>query len=216
MSNTSFLDTLGIDKTKFEEASASTVAEAYEVLESGAYPATIKNMIMYKNAFDGTTLRVEVELVEPKRTLSFRSDVGKLLKDGTVNGGFLSRLKSIAAACNFDADNFAIGAEHKFQTYGKEVTGNVITGVIGKKVVALVRKSEDTDRPETDTYRISNDIEGITQKGTEDYETFAEKVEKAAGKAFTYKSGYKPKGASRTSSAASDAETKKDLEQVDF
>lgn len=216
MSNASFLDTLGIDKTKFEEASASTVAEAYEVLESGAYPAIIKNMIMYKNQFDGTMLRVEVELLEPKRTLSFRSDVGKLLKDGSVNGGFLSRLKSIAAACNFNADDFAIGAEHKFQSYGKEVIGNVVTGVLGKKVIALVRKSEDTDRPENDTYRISNDVEGIAQKNTEDYETFAEKIEKQAGKAFTFKSGYKPKGSTATNSAANSAETKKALDEVDF
>lgn len=212
----SFLDTLGINKETYEAASASTVAEAYEVLESGAYPATIKNMIMYKNQFDGTMLRVEVELVEPKRVLSFRSDVGKLLKDGTPNNGFLSRLKSIAAACNFDADNFAIGAEHKFQTYGKEVVGNVITGVLGKKVVALVRKSEDNDRPENDNYRIANDIEGITQKGTEDYETFTEKIEKQAGKAFGFKSGYKPKGTTAAASTANSAETKKDLAEVDF
>lgn len=216
MSNTSFLDTLGISKETYESASASTVTEAYEVLDSGAYAATIKNMIMYKNQFDGTMLRVEVELVEPKRTLSFRSDIGKLLKDQTPNSGFLARLKSIAAACNFDADTFAIGAEHKFQSYGKEVIGNVITGVIGKKVVALVRKSEDNDRPETDTYRISNDIEGITQKGTEDYETFTEKVAKQEGKAFGFKSGYKPKGSTAAASTANSAETKKDLAEVDF
>lgn len=216
MSNASFLDTLGINKETFENASASTVAQAYEVLESGAYPAVIKNMIMYKNSFDGTMLRVEVELVEPKRTLSFRSDVGKLLKDQTVNGGFLARLKSIAAACNFNADEFAIGAEHKFQSYGKEVTGNIVTGVLGKKIVALVRKSEDTDRPETDTFRIANDIEGITQKGTEDFETFAEKIEKQAGKAFAFRSGYKPKGSTAANSTANSAETKKDLAEVDF
>lgn len=210
----SFLDQLGISKEEFAAAKESTVTEAYEVLESGAYPATIKNMIMYKNQFDGTMLRVEVELTESKRTLSFRSDVGKLLKDGKPNQGFLSRLKTIASACNFDADNFAIGAEFKFNSYGKEVVGNVVTGVIGKKVVALVRKSEDTDRPENDSYRISNDIEAVTQKGTEDFETFAEKVEKQEGKPFTYKSGYKPKGTPKTTASA--AETKKDLEEVDF
>lgn len=215
MANAGFLDTLGIDKEKFDAASASTVTEAYEVLESGAYPATIKNMIMYKNAFDGTTLRIEVELTESKRTLSFRSDVGKLLKDKTLNGGFLSRLKSVAEACNFNADEFAIGAEIKFQTYGKEVVGNVVTGVIGKKVVALVRKSEDTDRDEKDTYRLSNDIEGVTQKGTEDFTTFMEKVEKAEGAPFKFKSGYKPKGTPKTS-AANTEEAKKDLADVDF
>lgn len=210
----SFLDQLGISKEEFAAAKESTVTEAYEVLESGAYPATIKNMIMYKNQFDGTMLRVEVELTESKRTLSFRSDVGKLLKDGKPNQGFLSRLKTIASACNFDADNFAIGAEFKFNSYGKEVVGNVVTGVIGKKVVALVRKSEDTDRPENDSYRISNDIEAVTQKGTEDFETFAEKVEKQEGKPFTFKSGYKPKGTPKAT--ATTAETKKDLEEVDF
>lgn len=214
----SFLDTLGIDKEEFAAAKDSTITEAFEVLESGAYPATIKNMIMYKNTFDGTMLRVEVELTELKRTLSFRSDVGKLLKDGKVNQGFLARLKSIASACNFDADNFAIGAEFKFNTYGKEVVGNVVTGVIGKKVIALVRKSEDQDRPENDNYRISNDIEGITQKGTEDYETFAEKIEKQAGKPFTFKSGYKPKGSgSSTSTAgAGSEEAKKAAADMDF
>jgi hypothetical protein len=216
MATESFLDKLGIDKAKFDEASSSTVTEAYEVLESGAYPGVIKNMIIYKNKYDGTMLRVEIELTEPKRVLSFRSDVGKLLKDGAVNGGFLSRLKSIAEACNFNADDFGIGAEIKFQSYGSETVGNVVTGVIGKKVVALVRKSEDTDRPETDTYRISNDIEGITQKGSEDFDTFAEKVEKSEGKPFKFKSGYKPKGSTAKGSTANSEETKKDLEEVDF
>lgn len=79
-----FLDTLGISAEQYEQASASTVAEAFELLPSGAYPATMKSMTLYKNKFDGTMLRVEVELTDLKRTLSYRGDVGKLLKDASV------------------------------------------------------------------------------------------------------------------------------------
>lgn len=213
-----FLDSLGISQESFNEASESTVSEGYEVLPSGVYPAKIKQIILYKNKFDGTMLRIEVELTESKRVLSFRSDVGKELKDKTINNGFLSRLKSVAAACNFDATNFAIGAEVKFNSYGAEIKGNLLNGVNDKPVIALVRMSEDSDRPEDDTYRISNDIEGVTQKGSEDLELFETKLAKAEGKPFKYKSGWKPKG-SKTAAAASGVSTeqaKKDLEDVDF
>jgi len=213
----SFLDTLGINKEEFDKASASTVTEGFEPLESGAYPATIKSMILYKNKFDGTQLRVEVELTESKRVLSYRKDVGKLLQDGKVNGGFLSRLKSIAAAVNIDADSgFSIGKEIEFNSFGAVTKGNLLLGAIGKPVIALVRKSEDTDRPENDQYRIGNDIEGVASKDSEDYKTFIEKVEKQEGKPFGYKSGYKPKGAAKNSDKAGSTEAKKELEDVDF
>lgn len=213
-----FLDTLGISAEQYEQASASTVTEAFELLQSGAYPATMKSMTLYKNKFDGTMLRVEVELTDSKRTLSYRSDVGKLLKDASVNQGFLARLKSIAEACNFDANNFKPGPEVKFNSYGSEVTGTSLLGVIGKPVIALVRQSEDTDRPEADLYRLMNDIEGVTTKGSEDYNKFIEKVEKAEGKPFKYKSGYKPKGSgSNTAGAnAGTAAAKAEVADVDF
>lgn len=212
-----FLDSLGISQESFNEASESTVSEGYEVLPSGAYPAKIKQIILYKNKFDGTMLRIEVELTESKRVLSFRSDVGKELKDKTLNNGFLSRLKSVAAACNFDAANFAIGAEIKFNSYGTEIKGNLLNGVNDKPVIALVRMSEDSDRPAEDTYKISNDIEGVTQKGSEDLELFETKVAKAEGKPFKYKSGWKPKGSkAATTSGETTEQAKKDLDEVDF
>ena len=212
-----FLDSLGISQEAFNEASDSTVSEGYEVLPSGAYPAKIKQIILYKNKFDGTMLRIEVELTESKRVISFRSDVGKELKDKTINNGFLSRLKSVAAACNFDAANFAIGTEIKFNSYGSEIKGNLLNGVNDKPVIALVRMSEDTDRPEDDSYRLSNDIEGVTQKGSEDLELFETKLTKADGKPFKYKSGWKPKGSkTAATSGASTEQAKKDLDEVDF
>lgn len=211
-----FLDTLGISAEQYDQASASTVTEAFELLPSGAYPATMKSMTLYKNKFDGTMLRVEVELTESKRTLSYRGDVGKLLKDGTVNQGFLARLKSIAEACNFDANNFKTGAEVKFNSYGSEVTGTSLLGVIGKPVIALIRQSEDTDRPEADLYRLMNDLEGVTTKDSEDYTKFVEKVEKAEGKPFKYKSGYKPKGSGTAGATAGTAAAKAEVEDVDF
>lgn len=214
--STNFLDSLGISQEAFNEASESTVSEGYEVLPSGAYPAKIKQVILYKNKFEGTMLRFEVELTDSKRVLSFRSDVGKELKDKTINNGFLSRLKSVAAACNFDAANFTIGAEVKFNSYGSEIKGNLLNGVNDKPVIALVRMSEDTDRPAEDTYRISNDIEGVTQKGSEDLELFETKLAKAEGKPFKYKSGWKPKGSKAAASGASTEQAKKDLDKVDF
>ena len=211
-----FLDSLGISQEAFNEASESTVSEGYEVLPSGAYPAKIKQIILYKNKFDGTMLKIDVELNDNKRVLSFRSDVGKTLKDGALNNGFLSRLKSVAAACNFDAANFTVGAEIKFNSYGAEIKGNLLNGVNDKPVIALVRMSEDSDRPAEDSYRIGNDIEGIAQKGSEDLELFETKVEKAEGKPFKYKSGWKPKGFKTATSTATTEQAKKDLDEVDF
>ena len=214
--STNFLDSLGISQEAFSEASESTVSDGYEVLPSGAYPAKIKQVILYKNKFDGTMLKIDVELNDSKRVLSFRSDVGKELKDKTLNNGFLSRLKSVAAACNFDAANFAIGAEIKFNSYGAEIKGNLLNGVNDKPVIALVRMSEDSDRPAEDTYKISNDIEGVTQKGSEDLELFETKVAKAEGKPFKYKSGWKPKGSKTATASGNPEQAKKDLDEVDF
>ena len=92
----------------------------------------------------------------------------------------------------------------------------MLNGVNDNPVIALVRMSEDSDRPAEDSYRIGNDIEGVTQKGSEDLELFETKVEKAEGKPFKYKSGWKPKSAKASTSGATTEQAKKDLDEVDF
>jgi len=204
------LNELGIDKEVYEEASESTVGEGFSLLESGVYDGEIKNVIIYKNPyFDATMLRVEIDV--DGRILSFRKDVGKLLQSGEPNKGFVSRLKSIAKATNVDINDMTIGKDIQFKMFGKDVDGKQINGVNGKKVKVLVRKSLDTDRPEDDQYRESNDIEGITWAGSEDIEKFTAKVEKHNG-IFKWKSGYKPK----KTSAEPTEDQKKAVEDMDF
>jgi hypothetical protein len=213
-----FLEDLGIDKATFESAKDTTVTKAFELLESGIYKGKVKEVILFKNNFDGTELVINILIEENQRVLSFRSNVSKTKKDGTVNEGFLSRLKSLGLATNFDINNLKAGDKCKVNSYGKECDGQYYLGMNDKPVLACVRKSEDTDRPADDTYRISNDIEGVTTKGSEDEALFLEKVEKLEGATFKWKSGWKPKAGSAAAQASTaDSEAKKEeLKKMDF
>lgn len=222
----SYLDSLGITEDQFAAAKDSTVTEAFEVMPSGVVAGKIKEVILYKNAFGGEMLQVNVTVKhnDADRTLSFRDDIGKNLrqtdeekaegKPGKINEGFVARLKSICAAANVEISNLKDGAATKVKSFGKECEGKFVLGLNDKPVQVLVRHSVDTTKAEGETYRDSNDIEGILPKGHEDIAKFEEKIEKNKG-IFNYK-GYVKKDSANTSSSAGSAEVQEAAKKLDF
>ena len=197
----SILDTLGITEEELKKATGSTVTEAFELMPSGVYPAKIKEVILYKNKFGGEMLKINVAVKynDQDRIVSFRDDIGKNLKQteeekaagkpGKTNEGFVNRLKSLSVATGVDMANVSVGAETKINAFGAECVGNFLLGFNDKPVKALVRHSQNSNKKEGDSYRDTNDIEGITHDGHEDISKFEEKVAKKEGGIFTYK-GY--------------------------
>ena len=222
----SLLESLGITEDQFAAAKDSTVTEAFEVMPSGVVPGKIKEVILYKNAFGGEMLQVNVTVKhnDADRTLSFRDDIGKNLKQsdeekaegkpGKINEGFVARLKSLCAAANVEISNLKDGPATKVKSFGKDCEGKFLLGLNDKPVQCLVRLSVDTTKAEGEAYRERNDIEGVLPKGHEDIATFEAKVAKNNG-IFSFK-GYVKKDAANTSGSAGSAEVKEAAKNLDF
>ena len=224
--STDLLASLGITDEQFAAAKDSTVTEAFEVMPSGVVPGKIKEVILYKNSFGGETLKVSVVVKhnDAERTLSFRDDIGKNLKQtdeekkegkpGKINEGFIARLKSLCSAANVEISALKEGTETKVKAFGKDCEGKFLLGLNDKAVQCLVRHSVDSNKPEGEAYRDSNDIEGVLPKGHEDIATFEAKVEKNKG-IFTYK-GYVKKDTANTSGSAGSAEVQDAAAKLNF
>lgn len=208
----SFLkDVLKIEDSVYEEATGSTVTEGFQAMESGAYKGKVKEIILFQGNF-GTELRANFEI--DGKNIGYRRDVGKTLKGGEVNQGFVNRLKSICEAANVDVNSLTVGDQTKVNSFGKECEGNFLLGVNDKPVTLLVRHSEDTSKEEGDTYRFSNDVEGVTSSGSEDEEKFLEKVEKQDGKPFAWVSNKKK--TKKSAGAKADPKKADELKKLDF
>ena len=220
------LASLGITEDQFAAAKDSTVTEAFEVMPSGVVPGKIKEVILYKNKFGTETLQVNVVVKhnDAERTLSFRDDIGKNLKqtdeektagkDGKINEGFVARLKSLCTAANVEISSLKEGTATKVNSFGAECEGKFLLGLNEKPVQCLVRLSVDTTKAEGEAYRERNDIEGVLPKGHEDIATFEAKVAKNNG-IFNYK-GYVKKDAANTSGSAGSAEVQDAAAKLNF
>jgi len=221
------LASLGITDEQFAAAKDSTVTEAFENMPSGVMPGKIKEVILYKNKFGTETLQVNVVVKhnDAERTLSFRDDIGKNLKqtdeekaagkDGKINEGFVARLKSLCAAANVEISSLKEGTATKVNSFGAECEGKFLLGLNEKPVQCLVRLSVNTSKPEGEAFREKNDIEGVLPKGHEDIETFEAKVEKNNG-IFNYKGYVKKDTAANTSGSASSTEVKDAAANLNF
>ena len=224
---TDLLASLGITDEQFAAAKDSTVTEAFEVMPSGVVPGKIKEVILYKNSFGGEMLQVNVVVKhnDAERTLSFRDDIGKNLKQtdeekkenkpGKINEGFVARLKSLCTAANVEISALKDGPATKVKSFGKDCEGKFLLGLNDKSVQALVRLSVDTTKAEGEAYRERNDIEGVLPKGHEDIAVFEAKVEKNKG-IFNYKGYVKKDAAASSASAAGSAEIQAAAEKLDF
>ena len=225
--STDLLASLGITDEQFAAAKDSTVTEAFENMPSGVYPGKIKEVILYKNSFGGEMLQVNVVVKhnDTERTLSFRDDIGKNLKQteeekkdnkpGKINEGFVTRLKSLCTAANVEISALKDGTATKVKSFGKDCEGKFLLGLNDKSVQVLVRLSVDTTKAEGEAYRERNDIEGVLPKGHEDIATFEAKVAKNNG-LFNYKGYVKKDAANTSSSSANSAEIQAAAEKLDF
>ena len=224
--STDLLASLGITEDQFAAAKDSTVTEAFEVMPSGVVPGKIKEVILYKNKFGGEMLQVNVVVKhnDSERTLSFRDDIGKNLKqteeekaagkDGKINEGFIARLKSLCTAANVEISALKEGTATKVKSFGADCEGKFLLGLNDKAVQCLVRLSVDTTKAEGEAYRERNDIEGVLPKGHEDIATFEAKIAKNNG-TFNYK-GYVKKDTANTSGSTSSAEVQDAAAKLNF
>lgn len=226
------LDLLGIDQEAYNENKGSTVAEAFEALNSGVYAGKIKEVVIYTNQFGGQTLKIVGNINETGKDVTFRNDIGQKLKDGKPNEGYTARIKSACLAANVDISALSQGAPTKVNSFGKECEGFLLMGLNEKPVQLLVRHTVDTNKKLGEAYRDTNDIEGIAAQGSEDIKTFEEKLKTMVdtavdaadadkkesvaktGAIFEIK-GY-VKGGAKAEKKEATQEDKKDLEEMDF
>ena len=141
-------------------------------------------------------VNVTVKHNDSERTLSFRDDIGKNLKQtdeekkdnkpGKINEGFVARLKSLCTAANVEISALKDGPATKVKSFGKDCEGKFILGLNDRSVQVLVRHSVDTTKAEGEAYRDSNDIEGVLPAGHDDIAIFEAKIAKNNG-LFNYK-----------------------------
>lgn len=180
------LDELGLDQETYDSGEASAVAKAFEPLTSGAYDGVVKEIIIYTNKWDGKQARytVTVDKNGEPTDLTFRSDIGKELKDGKPNKGYAGRLKQFAHATGTELASLTMGKDTKIKSFGTEYDGEFLIGMNGKKVKVLVRQSDDTNKAEGAPFKITNDVMGVVAmdgtdaEGENAVEAFAETCKK--------------------------------------
>jgi len=162
MSN--FLTDNGLTEENIAQAEASAVGKVFEPLPSGVYSGEVKEVISYTNQWGGDQLRFVVAVKDDKgeeRKISFRSDIGKTLKDGSINNGYAGRLKQFAHATNTPLTDLMTGEATKVKSFGKEYDGKFVKGFTGKTVKALVRLTNDINKEEGANFKYSNDLSGV-------------------------------------------------------
>lgn len=195
----SILDELGITEEAYAEATGASVSEGFVPLESGAYKATIKEVFVYQNSFGTNSMHYVFNLTESGKDIKFRGyDISDKIKDGSANIGYSSRLKSVAFAAGVELDRLST-KEGTIKLFGKDQAGKFILGMNDKPIVALVRLSDDTSKAEGESYKLSNDVEGVCDmkgfdaSGKNAIEAFNEKVAKTP--VFSFKSKAKAESA---------------------
>jgi hypothetical protein len=207
------LDDLGITQEELAAGESTTIVKEFQPLKSGVYTAEVKSVYVYENQWGGTQMQYNVAVKDDageERLLSYRSDIGKTLKDGSANKGYAGRLKQFAHACNTPLTDISTGSEETIKVFGKDTKAKAIIGFTGKSIKALVRLTNDTAKEENERFKYTNDLQGVvapdgTEEGGENAaEKFLEQVEKTP--VFTVKS--KTKAASSATTATTTASGK--------
>lgn len=207
MSN--ILEQIGTTAATYEEAQGTAATAAFEPLASGAYTATVKSVMVYKNKFGGTQMKYIVNLTDSDRDIEFRQDIGATLKPdangvAAPNLGYASRLKQFCYATGVELDSLTMApTTTKHRIFGKEEDVTLLQGMTGKTVVALVRLTDDVSKAEGESYKLSNDLEGVCAvngldaSGEDARAIFLAKIEKAPV--------FKMKGKAKSGASAADA-----------
>ena len=201
----SILEELNLTEEAYTQGEASAVAKEFKAMDSAVCEGTVKEIIVYTNQYDGKQMRYNIEVTadgEPK-ILTFRSDIGKTLKDGSDNKGYAGRLKQFAYATNTELSALSIGKDVTIKSFGKEVKGEYIVGMNGKKIKVLVRQSDDTNKAEGQPFKITNDVMGVVaMDGTDsEGENAAEKFEEQIKKTPVFAAPRKVKGGGATTAS---------------
>ena len=168
---------LGLDESTFNEAEAESVAPAFEVLPSGVYGATIKQLATFQTEKGAGMLIATIHITSDDRDITIYQNTKK--KDGKPNDIGTRTFKSIISAANVNMSELSTKTE-KIKAYGKEVDAKVVKGIEGKKIAALVRAVFE----EGAKFENSNEIEafakadGTNAKGEDLLENFKTKIEK--------------------------------------
>lgn len=211
------LDELGLDEATYEQGEAGAVAKAFEPIPSGVVDAVVKEITIYTNKWDGKQARyvVTVDKNGEPQDLTFRSDIGKTLQSGEANKGYAGRLKQFAHATGTDLAALSMGKDVKIKSFGQEYDGTLLVGMNGKKIKALVRVSDDINKPEGTPFKITNDISGVIamdgtdSKGEDAATAFTELCEKTP----VFPAGKKGK-AGATATTATATGDKEKLEDI--
>jgi len=173
------------------------VAKPFELLPTGAYKAVVKSVSKYTNSFKNTEMHFVFTMVKEKRDLSFATDIGLTLKDGSENGGYSDRWKQFLYAIGMDESELALSNEPgERRSYGKKHVTEEIVGFEGTEIIALVALRDDTAKPEGEPYKMDNVVTAILNINGTDI-TGQDKVTEFTDKAKTtpvrkYKSKWKP------------------------
>jgi len=203
----SILEDLGLTQADIDAGEASTIVKEFKAMPSGIYEGKVKDIIVFKNQWDGSQMRYNVTVKNPEGdevTLTFRSDIGKTLKDGSANKGYAGRLEQFLHATNTQMGDINVSGDIKIKSFGKEVDGKYIKGMDGKVIKVLVRHTDDTAKAEGESFKHTNDVQGVlapdgTEKGGADGAT---EFTKAVEKHPVFSTKGKTKAASSTTTAA--------------
>lgn len=215
----SILEQIGTTEENYNSATGAASIAAWEPLQSGAYKATIKSVFVYKNTFGGNTMKYIVSLTDhPDRDIEFRQDISAKLKKDEATGvepdnlGYANRLKQFAHAAGVTLEALSTSPTPiKHKIFGKDTDVTEVLGMKGKPIIALVRLSEDTEKAEGESYKFSNDLEGVCAmngtdaSGENAQALFEAKIEKSP--VFKFK-GKAKKGAATTDAPAMDPAAK--------
>ncbi len=174
MSN--IFDELGLDKETFEKAEAESVSD-FQVLPSGTYGATIKQLATFTSTKGAGMLIATIHITSEDRDITVYQNTKK--KDGSANEIGTRTFKSIIASANVEMSDLSTKTE-KVKAYGKEVDGKVVKGLADKKIVALVRAvfEEGSDFENTNEIEAFAKADGTNAKGEDLLEAFKSKIEK--------------------------------------
>ena len=213
MSN--ILDELGIDQETYDNGEAGAVAQTFEALESGVYDGTVKEIVIFKNKWDGTEASYTVSIKKGKEPVDFRfrRTIGEKLKDGKPNKGYAGRLKQFAYATGTELTSLSMGSDTTFKHFGTECKGSLMIGMNGKNLKVLLRKSDDIGKTEGESYKITNDVMGVVAMDGTDAD--GEDAEKAfletCKKTPIFLHGKKSKGNATAATNTATAEEVEDL-----
>jgi len=179
MSN--IFEELNLDQKTYEEAEAQEVRGAFEVLPSGVYNASIKELATFMTQNGAGMLKAVVEIPvegeDKPREITLYQNTKK--KDGSPNDIGTATFKHIIQAVNVDSSSLSTKKE-TIKAYGKDVQGTVVNGILGKQFKALVRAVHE----EGASYEDYNEIDawaktdGTNAKNEDIVTPFMEKIEK--------------------------------------